>query len=306
MAASKSSAVQAAKKATPAPEGSAAPATGTPPRSSAAAKKSVTVAAEKPSSTAAKKTSGTATKKATGTATTRTAGTAATTSAAKTSAAKATAAQTSAAKTTAAQTSAAKTTAGTKTAAKKAAAAKTAATASDPTTGTATTAPSRRTAAKKSTAAPDPALAQTTAQAAAQTGDENAEVGELAVREGEAPWTAEEVAEVRALLDSDRDRLMVEISTVEEEIGHLLREGGEGAGHDQADVGSNTFERDHEMSIARNARDNLVLVQEAIKRIDAGAYGVCESCGRPVGKMRLQAFPRATLCLECKQRSERR
>jgi DnaK suppressor protein len=85
-----------------------------------------------------------------------------------------------------------------------------------------------------------------------------------------------------------------------------LREGGEGAGHDQADVGSNTFERDHEMSMARNARDNLVLVKEAIARIDDGTYGVCESCGRPIGKMRLQAFPRATLCMECKQRQERR
>jgi DnaK suppressor protein len=93
---------------------------------------------------------------------------------------------------------------------------------------------------------------------------------------------------------------------VEEEIGHLLREGGEGAGHDQADVGSNTFERDHEMSMAKNAKDNLAMVREAIVRIDDGTYGVCESCGKPIGKMRLQAFPRATLCMECKQRQERR
>ncbi len=58
--------------------------------------------------------------------------------------------------------------------------------------------------------------------------------------------------------------------------------------------------------MAKNARDNLTLVQEAISRIDDGTYGVCESCGRPIGKMRLQAFPRATLCMECKQRQERR
>jgi RNA polymerase-binding protein DksA len=128
----------------------------------------------------------------------------------------------------------------------------------------------------------------------------------LAVREDEKPWTAKEIAGVRATLESDRERLEVEISAVEEEIGHLLREGGEGAGHDQADVGSNTFERDHEMSMAKNARDNLALVSQAIARIDDGSYGVCESCGRPIGKMRLQAFPRATLCMECKQRQERR
>jgi RNA polymerase-binding protein DksA len=128
----------------------------------------------------------------------------------------------------------------------------------------------------------------------------------LAVRDGERPWTAGEVAEVREALRADEARLRAEIAAAEEEIGHLLREGGEGAGNDQADVGSNTFERDHEMSMAKNARDNLLLVQSALQRIDDGTYGVCESCGQPIGKMRLQAFPRATLCMECKQRQERR
>jgi hypothetical protein len=37
-----------------------------------------------------------------------------------------------------------------------------------------------------------------------------------------------------------------------------------------------------------------------------GTYGICESCGEPIGKMRLMAFPRATLCMTCKQREERR
>lgn len=128
----------------------------------------------------------------------------------------------------------------------------------------------------------------------------------LAVREGERPWTAGEIAQVRKTLDFDATRLKSEIVAAEREIGQLLRAGSEGAGNDQADVGSNTFERDHEMSMVKNARENLELVQEAVRRIDAGSYGVCESCDRPIGKMRLQAFPRATLCMECKQRQERR
>jgi DnaK suppressor protein len=133
-----------------------------------------------------------------------------------------------------------------------------------------------------------------------------AKKGRLAVREGETPWTAKEIAEVRATLDHDAERLQAEITSAESEINQLLREGGEGAGNDQADVGSNTFERDHEMSMAKNARENLELVQAAIARIDEGSYGICESCGEPIGKMRLQAFPRATLCMQCKQRQERR
>ena len=67
-----------------------------------------------------------------------------------------------------------------------------------------------------------------------------------------------------------------------------------------------TFERDHEMTMAKNARESLNLIEAALARIDDGSYGVCESCGQAIGKMRLQAFPRATLCMECKQRQDRR
>lgn len=128
----------------------------------------------------------------------------------------------------------------------------------------------------------------------------------LAVRSGEKPWTAMQIAEIRATLQSDAERLQAEIASAESEISQLLREGGEGAGHDQADVGSSTFERDQEMTMARNARENLSLVEAALTRIDKGNYGVCASCGQPIGKARLLAFPRATLCMECKQRQERR
>jgi DnaK suppressor protein len=149
------------------------------------------------------------------------------------------------------------------------------------------------------------ARAKTTAKRPATTAAGRS-AAKLAVREGEPAWTAAEIAELRETLVADAERLRTEIRAAETEIGQLLREGGEGAGNDQADVGSNTFERDHEMSMAKNARANLELVESAVKRIDAGTYGVCESCGNPVGKMRLQAFPRATLCMECKQRQERR
>ena len=128
----------------------------------------------------------------------------------------------------------------------------------------------------------------------------------LVVREDEAPWTSEELAEVRHELTGDVARLRGEISTAESDLADLLRDGGDGAGDDQADAGSKTFEREHEMSIANNARDMLAQAEHALQRIDNGTYGICESCGNPIGKARLQAFPRATLCVSCKQREERR
>ncbi|HEU4514443.1 MAG TPA: TraR/DksA C4-type zinc finger protein [Nocardioidaceae bacterium] len=128
----------------------------------------------------------------------------------------------------------------------------------------------------------------------------------LAVKADETPWTAKELGEVRDELNAERDRLRSELNLAEHELADLMRDAGDGAGNDQADVGSTTFERDHEMTLANNAREMLRQTEHALERIEDGSYGQCESCGQPIGKMRLMAFPRATLCLSCKQREERR
>ncbi|MGB3827587.1 MAG: TraR/DksA C4-type zinc finger protein [Ornithinimicrobium sp.] len=122
----------------------------------------------------------------------------------------------------------------------------------------------------------------------------------------EDPWTREELAEVRAGLVQDDERLQAELAAAQHDLALLIHESGEGSGDDQADAGAATWEREHEMSLANNARALMEQTTHAIERIDSGGYGVCESCGNAVGKLRLQAFPRATLCMPCKQRQERR
>jgi DnaK suppressor protein len=129
---------------------------------------------------------------------------------------------------------------------------------------------------------------------------------QLVVREGEDPWTKDELAEVRNQLRADIRRLTDELQIAEEDLVGLMRSSGEGAGNDQADVGSASFERDQELTIANNARDMLLQSQHALDRIADGSYGVCEVCGEPIGKNRLMVFPRATMCVSCKQREERR
>ncbi|GAA3858912.1 TraR/DksA family transcriptional regulator [Streptomyces sp. NPDC001635] len=133
-----------------------------------------------------------------------------------------------------------------------------------------------------------------------------AEPGELAVRAGEAPWTPEEVAEARAELQSEAVRLRGEIDASEQAVVGLMRDSGDGAGDDQADTGTKNITREHELALAANAREMLEQTERALDRLDAGTYGLCESCGNPIGKARMQAFPRATLCVECKQKQERR
>jgi RNA polymerase-binding protein DksA len=180
------------------------------------------------------------------------------------------------------------------------------------TTKTATTTSAKKAASK--TAASKPAATKTTTKTVAKKAPvkktavkkTSAAPGKLAVKADEKPWTKKELDEVRGELMADRERLRSELNLAEHELHDLMRDAGDGAGNDQADVGSTTFERDHEMSLANNARDMLAQTERAMLRIEAGTYGICESCGEPIGKMRLMAFPRATLCLSCKQREERR
>lgn len=129
---------------------------------------------------------------------------------------------------------------------------------------------------------------------------------ELPVRPGEEPWTESELDEVRSELKAEAVGLREEIGQAETQINARLGDTVAEAGDDEADASSKLFEREHELAITRNTRELLEQTEHALERIESGTYGVCESCGEPIGKARLLAFPRATLCVECKQRQERR
>ncbi len=126
------------------------------------------------------------------------------------------------------------------------------------------------------------------------------------VSEGEENWTATELKAIRSELAKDLVRLKKELEEIESEMDDLIEASGVGAGDDQADAGAKTFEREHEISLVYNARDMVLQTERALDRIDTKSYGRCEDCGNAIGKARLQVFPRATLCMLCKQKEERR
>jgi DnaK suppressor protein len=138
------------------------------------------------------------------------------------------------------------------------------------------------------------------------TAPQRSGAADLPVRPGEEPWTDAELKQVRAELEAESIGLRADIAKADSDIAERLTDAVRDAGDDSADAGTKAFERDHEMALTRNARHLLEQGERALARIDAGTYGVCESCGRPIGKARLLAFPRATLCVACKQREERR
>ncbi|TDT32821.1 TraR/DksA family transcriptional regulator [Naumannella halotolerans] len=131
-------------------------------------------------------------------------------------------------------------------------------------------------------------------------------VAAMPIREGEDPWTAEEVQEVRADLLADIERLQKQIDSAEGDLAGLIRDGADSAGRDPADIGVANFERDQEMTLAHSAREALAQSRDSLRAIEQGTYGYCSECGEPIGKGRLQVHPRASMCVRCKQRAERR
>ena len=164
-------------------------------------------------------------------------------------------------------------------------------------------APAKATApAKKAPAKKTPA---TKAAPAKKAPAKKASLTTLAVGEGEEKWSKAEMDEVLTDLHEHRDRITAMLADQERDLAVLMRDAGDGAGHDQADIGATSFERDQELQLLNNERDMLAQIERALDRIHDGTYGVCESCGQPIGKNRLMAFPRATLCMTCKRREER-
>lgn len=76
-------------------------------------------------------------------------------------------------------------------------------------------------------------------------------------------------------------------------------------GMHQADAGSDAYDRDFALSLLSQEQDALYEIDEALKRIDAGTYGVCEMSGKPIPHARLEAIPFARFTVECQSQLEK-
>jgi len=73
----------------------------------------------------------------------------------------------------------------------------------------------------------------------------------------------------------------------------------------QAAAASQVFAQQRDLALRDRNLQHLELVDAALARLDAGAYGSCQSCGRPIGPERLEAIPWAAFCIDCQRTAGR-
>ena len=124
-----------------------------------------------------------------------------------------------------------------------------------------------------------------------------------------AMLTKMELGDLRTRLVEEHDQLETQLASIVEESFAATQSdmsGDVGLDDESADAGTATFEREKDLSIENNVRDLLRKIDGALKRMDAGTYGLCERCGKPIEKARLKALPYAELCIKDAQAAQSR
>jgi len=133
------------------------------------------------------------------------------------------------------------------------------------------------------------------------------------VKAGQKPPVAP--AKLTGFLAKQRERLLILKDTLLDSMNGVakdsLRSRAEGSeasafGMHQADAGSDAYDRDFALSLLSQEQDSLYEIDEALKRIENGAYGVCEISGKSIPHARLEALPFTRYTVECQAELEKR
>jgi DnaK suppressor protein len=106
-----------------------------------------------------------------------------------------------------------------------------------------------------------------------------------------------DLSEFRKLLEEERARLKHASGRLEDDTSEELDEDG-GVENHLGDQASETYDRELEEGLDEGVRETLRQIDDALKRIDEGTYGLCEIDDKPIPEDRLRALPWTTRCIE--------
>jgi RNA polymerase-binding protein DksA len=117
--------------------------------------------------------------------------------------------------------------------------------------------------------------------------------------------TAEEIQEFKVLLLAKRKEILGDVSTIEKETLQKSRSDLSNMPIHMADVGSDNYEQEFTLELLDSERKVLVEIEDALKRIEEGTYGICEGTDKPIERSRLEAIPWARYSVEYANQKEK-
>jgi len=120
--------------------------------------------------------------------------------------------------------------------------------------------------------------------------------------------TKQQLKQFRQLLIVEREKFAAEIRSLAQDALRSPREAsGDLSGYTMhlADMAADTAERELSTNLVSSEQEVLYQIDDALERIDEGAFGLCEKCDKAIPVSRLKAVPYARLCVQCQQAKEK-
>ena len=120
----------------------------------------------------------------------------------------------------------------------------------------------------------------------------------------------DDLQKIRKDLLEEKANILQEIISISEES---LKKSAKDASGDlsgysfhMADMATDLYDREFSLELAETERKGLYALDDAIKRIDEGTYGICDMCGCKISKSRLKVMPQAGYCIKCQEKTEKK
>jgi RNA polymerase-binding protein DksA len=123
-------------------------------------------------------------------------------------------------------------------------------------------------------------------------------------------FNQKELVEFKKIILKRKDEILDEIKHISEDT--LKKSQKEASGdisgytYHMADVATDSYDREFSLGLASNGRRIFYELDDALKKIEDGTFGICEDCKCLIAKNRLKAVPYARLCVKCQDKREKR
>ena len=123
------------------------------------------------------------------------------------------------------------------------------------------------------------------------------------------PLTSQQIKQFRQLLITERVKFVEEIRSIARDTSKSPRDAsGDLSAYTvhMADMAADTYDRELSINFVSSEQEILYQIDDALKRLDEGSFGLCQQCNQPISMSRLKAVPYASMCIACQRLKEQK